>query len=145
MERVLNFKSEAHHYRADACVVWCFDARFSDLLEELIAYRGYKYIDLVKVAGGAKSLASGTGSEQAYILDQVSKSINLHNPKEIILMAHKDCGAYAKQFQNSEDELIFYGAELNEAMKVIEKLLQGVEQKIAIKKYFADFDGLLEA
>ena len=41
-------------------MVWCFDDRFSALLEAYKQKRGFKHIDLVKSAGGAKALAEGS-------------------------------------------------------------------------------------
>ena len=55
MKNILPFRSPKEHYVADACVVWCFDNRFSVLLQAFT--KGVKNIDLVKVAGGAKALA----------------------------------------------------------------------------------------
>ncbi len=95
MNTILSFQSDKTHYTADACIVWCFDDRFSKLLDEYIKQQNFAHVDLVKVAGGAKDLASPDGEHaRAYLLDQIAKSIKLHHTKEIILMMQSDCGAY---------------------------------------------------
>ena len=134
MERVLKKKSEAGHYKADACIVWCFDDRFSPLLESFMREKQFSHIDLIKIAGGAKDLASpADASAREYLLDQIAKSIKLHHAPLVILMAHSECGAY----DGSMDEN-FYIAELKKAANVVKEKFP----EISIESYFADFEGM---
>jgi carbonic anhydrase len=100
MEKVFSFDSPHEYYTADACVVWCFDDRFYKLLKAFGKSKGAKHIDLVKVAGGAKALGvptNGPSPDRAardFLLAQIKTSIRLHGTKRIILMTHRDCGAY---------------------------------------------------
>jgi hypothetical protein len=56
---------------------------------------GVAHPDPIKIAGGAKSLASPEQeSDREFILDQIRKSMQLHGTTRAILMAHSDCGAY---------------------------------------------------
>jgi|SRR3989338_4324330 len=136
MERVLKKKSEAGHYKADACIVWCFDDRFSPLLESFMREKQFSHIDLIKIAGGgAKDLASpADASAREYLLGQVANSIKLHHTPLVILMAHSECGAY----DGSIDEN-FYIAELKKAANVIKEKFP----EISVESYFADFEGIL--
>lgn len=142
MKQVIKFKSDEEHYKADACVVWCFDDRFTGLLGELNQF-GFKHVDLVKVAGGAKGLADEVDGIR-YLEDQVLKSIRLHNTPLVILMIHKECGAYGdlSSVINVDEFLI---DQLKKAKKNLEASLslEGFDL-IGIKTYFADFDGLWE-
>ena len=71
------FESSREHYKADACVVWCFDDRFSDLLEAFKKERGFKRIDVVENCWRRKSarggrvltgLTAGGGPERDFVL-----------------------------------------------------------------------------
>lgn len=143
MERILSDKVSAHHYRADACMVWCFDDRFSGLLKKFIEVKGFKHVDLIKVAGGAKSLASPAGdAEKEYLLDQIAKSIKLHQTPLVVLAVHADCGTYGKSFDNNNADQEFYAGELSRAKETVESFLKQTNAGASVEKYFADFDGL---
>lgn len=132
----LPFKSDKNHYTADACVVWCFDDRFSQLYHEHTKTAGLARVDLVKVAGGAKGLAMPSGDpEHAFVLDQIAKSIKLHHTPKVVLMMHSECGAYG----GTSDET-FYTEELKKARASIAQHFP----TIAVQTVFADFDGLKE-
>lgn len=139
MEKVLAFDSPQGHYTADACVVWCYDDRFYKLLKAFGKAQGFKNIDLVKVAGGAKALAAGASPERDFVLGQIVTSLRLHHAKRVILMLHRDCGAYggSKNFQDAETEQSHYVDQLKAAKDFL-----GKEATVPVDAYFADFDGL---
>lgn len=142
MEKILSYNSSKEHYAADACIVWCFDDRFSGLLVEFIKNREYKNYDLVKVAGGAKSLASPENeAERLFLLKQIRISINLHDAKRVILMCHEDCGAYGgkKEFENNEKEKEKICGDLKEGIHILKNNLP---KEVEVEMIFADFDGI---
>src|SRR4030043_2229889 len=125
-KKIIQFKSSINHYCADACIVWCFDDRFTPLLDEFIKERGYKNYDLVKVAGGAKNLAEPDHeTERLFILKQIRTSINLHNAKLVVLMCHEDCEAYGgeKTFQDRHKEREKLCQDLKEAEHILKNNL----------------------
>lgn len=129
----INFKSPKEHYTADACIVWCFDDRFSGALAELVKVYGFKNFDLVKIAGGAKSLASpDKESEREFVWSQIQKSIKLHHANLVVLMNHSECGAYGQKQTGRED--------LQKAKEYLRLKLPGIE----IKTVFADFEKISE-
>jgi carbonic anhydrase len=138
MEKKIKFRSSTDHYVADACVVWCFDERFSDLLKKFA--KKFKYFDLVKVAGGAKALAGEPSPERDFVLSQVKTSVRLHATKRIALMLHRDCGAYggSKNFPDAGAEKDQQASQLFVAKQFLTSEVPGVPVDI----YFADFDGL---
>lgn len=144
MKKSLDFNSRKDHYTADACVVWCFDDRFYKLLKAFGRQEGWKNIDLVKVAGGAKALAGGPSPDRDFLLNQIKTSIRLHDTKRVVLMTHRDCGAYggSKAFANEEAEREQHEAQLAAAKKFVADELR--DMRIPIAAYFADFDGLYE-
>ena len=95
MRKLFYFDVPREHYQADATVVWCFDDRFSIVLKKFLKRNGIANADVIKVAGGAKSLADpGAETARAFLADQIRASVQLHGSKRVILMLHSDCGAY---------------------------------------------------
>jgi carbonic anhydrase len=141
MKKIISFRCPNGHYIADACVVWCFDDRFSGLLAKF-AKKNFKNFDLVKVAGGAKALTEASSPDQDFVLSEIKKSVRLHGTKRIVLMLHRDCGAYggSKSFAGSGAELEAQTANLAAAKALIQKEAPG----IPVDVFFAEFDGLYE-
>lgn len=74
-----------------AIVVCCMDFRFQKAVYELIKENGLEYgdYDLVSIKGGAGNF------EQ--LREHLVVAKRLHNPQQIILTVHEDCGANATQ------------------------------------------------
>lgn len=144
MRRVLNFTSPREDYIADAAVVWCFDHRFETVFRKLLKRIGVLTGDAIRIAGGAKSLASPEQeSARQFVLDQIQKSIRLHKTSTVVLMVHSDCGAYgglAAFNRDAAKEASHHAAELQHAASFLKEQIPGV----AIKSYFVDFDGVWE-
>ncbi len=132
MNKIISHASNKDHYKADACITWCFDNRFSSALEAFTRQRGYAQVDLIKVAGGAKGLADG-GGDSLYLLDQIAKSIKLHHTPRVVVMAHSECGAYGGSVDPA-----FYECELKKAAGAVSALFPSIE----VEAVFADFDGI---
>lgn len=142
-EHFITFASRKEHYDAEACILWCFDARFSDLYEVFLAenHLPKSNVDLVKVAGGAQALAATSGSDHESLRSQIQKSIRLHHTNRIILMVHIDCGVYggSKAFDHDhKKEWDHHVVELKRAAALIAS--EFPEIKI-IETWIADFDG----
>jgi carbonic anhydrase len=140
MQKTVSFDSPKEHYAADACVVWCFDDRFYQLLKAFGKQEKFKNIDLVKVAGGAKALAGGPSPERDFLLNQIKTSARLHGTTRVILMTHRDCGAYggSKSFADSGAEKNAHEEQLKSAADFTKHEMVG----LSVEAYFADFDGL---
>src|SRR3982750_3687039 len=95
MEKLFHFDAPREKYQCDAAVVWCFDNRFEAGFRKFLKRIGVVNSDPIKIAGGAKSLASpDQEADRAFLLAQIRKSIRLHGAARVILMLHSDCGAY---------------------------------------------------
>lgn len=144
MRRVLNFISPREHYVADAAVVWCFDYRFDAAFRKLLKRIGVITPDAIRIAGGAKSLASlQPESDREFILDQIRKSVRLHQTRTAVLMVHSDCGAYGglRAFNGDpEKEAQHHAADLQRAAAFLKQQIP----ELTVKAYFVDFDGVLE-
>src|SRR4029077_1704842 len=95
MKKVFHFDAPREKYLCDAAVVWCFDNRFELGFRKFLKRIGVVNSDPIKIAGGAKCLASPElESEREFVLEQIRKSMRLHGTRRVILMLHSDCGAY---------------------------------------------------
>ena len=137
-------KLSSKHYVAEAVVLWCYDHRFWPALASVLKKNKIKRFDLISLAGGAKSLASPDKcSDQDFILEQIKKSVRLHQTKKVILTNHLDCGAYggSKKFNNQlSKEEQFHRQELKKAKEVIARKMPNLK----IKTIFIYFDKFKE-
>lgn len=130
------------HYRAQACILWCFDNRFWPALADLVKERGFTSFDPVVVAGGAKNLGGPQEEgDRAFVLKQIGLSIKLHQASRVVLMTHEDCGAFggsAAFAHDSGKEREHHRLVLTAARRAVEERFPGIE----VETYFAAFDGL---
>jgi carbonic anhydrase len=142
MNKVFHFSSPRESYRCDAVVVWCFDHRFHLAFSKYLKRLGVEKPDIVKVAGGAKALASPDNPDQReFVTDQIRTSIRLHGTERIILMLHSDCGAYgglASFGGDAAEEASRQEQELRRAAEYLRQTVPGIE----IQAYFVDFEGI---
>ena len=95
MKKIFHFEALRGRYVCDAAVVWCFDNRFDLGFRKFLKRIEVTYSDPIKIAGGAKCLASPElETDREFVLDQIRKSMQLHGTKRVILMLHFDCGVY---------------------------------------------------
>src|ERR1700746_1745542 len=95
MNKVFHFDAPREKYHCDAAVIWCFDNRFELGFRKFLKRIGVTNSDPIKVAGGAKCLASPElETERQFVLEQIRKSMRLHGPRRLLLRVHSDCGAY---------------------------------------------------
>ena len=146
MKKVFHFDSPREKYQCDAVILWCFDNRFELAFRKFLSRIGVVHSDPVKIAGGAKSLASPEHeTDRDFVLDQIRKSMRLHGTKRAILMLHSDCGAYnglAAGFGGDpRAEAENHPRELRRAAANLRHAIPG----IARSAYFVDFEGVWEA
>jgi hypothetical protein len=133
MEKVFHFDSPPEIYRADACVIACFDARFDLAVRKFLKWRGVVTFDHVKIPGGVKSLAAPErDTDRDFVLRMVRTSMRLHGCGRVLMVAHRECGAYPGA---PADAIIA------DAVRAAE-FLRASEPSLAVECYFADFDGV---
>jgi hypothetical protein len=143
MKKVYHFDVPRGEYRADGAVVWCFDHRFDLAFSKFLRRIGIERPDSIQIAGGAKCLATPEReSDREFVLDQIRKSIRLHQTRLVILMVHSDCGAYgglAGAFKgDARAEARHHQEELRRAAEYLRKAIPGID----IQGYFVDFEGV---
>jgi hypothetical protein len=142
MKKVFHFDAPRDPYHCDAAIVWCFDNRFDLGFRKFLKRIGVANPDPIKIAGGAKSLASPEHeSDRLFVLDQLRTSIRLHGTGRVILMLHSDCGAYGglEAFNGDrEGERRNHRAELERAEASLVAAIPGLN----VESYFVDFEGV---
>lgn len=144
MGLLYTFDTPAGAYRAGACAISCFDARFELVVRKFLKRRGAVPVDHVRVAGGPQALAAPRDpAHREFLLDQIRASVRLHATERVILLAHSDCGACggleafggdtASELAWHRDGLIRAGGIVTEALP-----------ELAVEACFADFHGVWE-
>jgi hypothetical protein len=145
MNKVFHFDAPREKYHCDAAIIWCFDNRFELGFRKFLKRIGVVNSDPIKIAGGAKCLASPElETEREFVLEQIRKSIHLHGTRRVILMLHSDCGAYGGLDAFGGDaaaERVHHHDELRRAAENLASAIPGVE----VSAYFVDFEGVWEA
>jgi len=133
MKKLFHFDTAAEHYKADACVVSCYDARFDLVLRKFLKRRGLNLVDHLKIAGSIKGMASPDNeSDREFLLRMIRISMRLHRPDLVVMVGHADCGAYGGAGADS------IAADLSRAREV----MRSAEPSLPVECYFADFDGI---
>jgi hypothetical protein len=143
VRKLFHFDSPREKYRCDAAVVWCFDNRFELAFRKFLKRIGAWNTDPIKVAGGAKLLASPEHeSDREFLLEQIRKSARLHDTRRVILMVHSDCGAYGgleRRFHgDAQAEARYLRDELRAAMQYLGRVMPAM----TVEGYFVDFEGV---
>ena len=146
MKKVFHFEAPRENYHCDAAILWCFDHRFDLGCRKFLKRIGVANSDPIKVAGGAKCLASPEHeAEREFVLEQIRKSMRLHGTSRVILMVHSDCGAYgglAGGFGgDAQAEAAHHQRELARAAANLLETIPGIE----VQGYFVDFEGVWDA
>ncbi len=142
MKKIFHFEAPRETYICDAAIVWCFDNRFELGFRKFLRKVGVVYSDPIKIAGGAKSLASPKNeTDREFVLDQLRTSIRLHGTRRVILMLHSDCGAYGGLDAFGGDvgrERVHLRDELHLAADVVTRAIP----ELAVETYYVDFEGV---
>jgi carbonic anhydrase len=146
VKKVFHFEAPRENYHCDAAILWCFDHRFDLGFRKFLKRIGVANSDPIKVAGGAKCLASPEHeAEREFVLEQIRKSMRLHGTSRVILMVHSDCGAYgglAGGFGgDAQAEAAHHQRELARAAANLLETIPGIE----VQGYFVDFEGIWDA
>ena len=146
VKKVFHFEAPRENYHCDAAILWCFDHRFDLGFRKFLKRIGVANSDPIKVAGGAKCLASPEHErEREFVLEQIRKSMRLHGTSRVILMVHSDCGAYgglAGGFGgDAQAEAAHHQRELARAAANLLETIPGIE----VQGYFVDFEGIWDA
>jgi hypothetical protein len=146
MKKVFHFDSPRDKYFCDAAILWCFDNRFDLGFRKFLKRIGVANPDPIKIAGGAKVLASPEReTDREFVIEQIRISMRLHGTQRVILMLHSDCGAYggldAGFRGDTAAEAEHHYRELKRAAAALKEAIPGIE----VQGYFVDFEGVWDA
>jgi hypothetical protein len=146
MRKVFHFDAPREKYHCDAAVVWCFDNRFELGFRKFLKRAGIQNIDPIKIAGGAKSLASPESpADREFLLGQLGKSITLHGTPHVILMVHSDCGAYGGLDGHFKGDVAGEAETLRGELMRASEVLKRRFPAVRVSTYFVDFGGVWDA
>jgi len=146
MTKVFHFEAPREKYHCDAAIIWCFDNRFELGFRKFLKKIGVVNSDPIKVAGGAKCLASpDLETEREFVLQQIRKSIHLHGTRRVILMLHSDCGAYGGLDGTFDGDAAGERSLLHDELRRAAANLSRAIPEVEISAYFVDFEGVWEA
>jgi carbonic anhydrase len=131
-------------HKAKACVIACIDFRFQNSVQNFLKDKGYLgKCDTIILARASRDLVKPLEKfHKELILRQIDMSVKLHDPEEIIVIDHQDCGGYA------QDGTIPQGLDLAEDeklhIKYARKAFAILTKKYPDKKiqiFYATLDG----
>ena len=134
-------------HKASTLLISCIDFRLRDEVEQLMEKIGLEdNYDEVVLPGASVSVAGEKYVDWAKAADEVIKvSKDLHKIKQIIILDHKDCGAFKLAFgkdkmANPENEKNAHKDQMGKAIAKIKK--EYPELKIYV--YIMALDGTVE-
>ena len=133
MEKLFHFDTPPEVYKADACVISCYDARFELVLRKFLKRRGLTLVDHLEIAGSIKGLASPDHeADREFMLRMIAISKRLHRPELVVMVGHNECGAYG----GAPPEVVLAD------MRVAAQVVRDADPSLQVESYFADFDGM---
>lgn len=132
LEKVLHFDCPTDVYRADACVISCFDARFDAAMRKFLKRSGILLYDHVKIPASVKPWASDNDADADVLLRALRTSLRLHQPPRVLLFGHSDCGGYP-----GTPDAVVAGD-----VRCAGDFLRRAEPSLCVECYFAAFDGI---
>jgi len=121
-------------------IVMCSDYRFIQVLIDWVNALGLLgKFDLIALPGSQKQ----SQSAEHFFCNALGTLIDLHDPEQVILIAHRDCGAYggSEKFTSWHEEREYYLHDLREASELIQKEFPGV----AVQRFIINCDGFDDA
>ena len=144
LNKIFHFQSERPQYQSGAAIIQCFDQRFQLVFAKYLKRAAIANVDEIKVGGGAKALASPDSErDREFLLDQVRKSIRLHQTKLVILTLHSDCGAYGGLAAFNGDP-VFEAERQERELRCAAACLKSAIPSVDVQGCFADFEGVYE-
>lgn len=116
-------------HKAKACVVTCMDFRFQDKIQSYLEEKGLLgNCDEIIIAGASRDFVTPVEEDDGrYVWKQLGLSVKLHDPDQIIIIDHQDCGGYA------QDGTIAGGQEKENDKNEHEKYLGTLKNKLEEK------------
>lgn len=131
-------------HKAKAVIITCMDFRFHDKIQDFLNNQGYLgHCDEIVIAGASRDFIKPVEADDGkYVWKQLGLSLKLHEPEEIIIIDHQDCGGYA------QDGTIPGGLKMEDDLHKHTDYLQKLQKKLVkecpgkkISFYYAELQG----
>lgn len=126
---------------AEALLLSCMDFR---LVDDIVRYMDARHLtneyDHVVLAGGSLGAVSEKLNWGKTFWDHLDVAIKLHQIKKVIVLDHKDCGAYRVVFERDfkgEEELEIHRKQLN----TLKAAINARHPDLAVELLIMDLDG----
>lgn len=126
-------------HKCDNLVIICMDFRFQDAINDWASGEMISgNYDLVSLAGAQKALLDEDTKET--VLKQIKLSVDLHGTKQIIFIAHQDCGAYGGSgaFADWGEEKKQYIYDMTKAESIVKEMYPDLSVKKVLLTYEGD-------
>lgn len=108
--------------RCRALVISCIDFRVQSAVRAYLEESGLgNDFDLMTVGGVARPFVVNTAGSREFLLHQIDVSRRLHDPCEVVLIPHEDCGTYGgtPAFASRAEEFDRYREDVARATELI--------------------------
>ena len=115
-------------HKCKSLVISCIDYRFVTRIRDYLIIKGLQdSYDLITIPGASLNLLKAK--------DTVATSFKLHDPSEVLIFDHEDCGAYGEDNSEKRHE---------DNLRMAQDLIQKMSSNIYIKTFIAGFEGVKE-
>jgi carbonic anhydrase len=134
-------------HKANNCVITCIDFRLQKAYTEFLeSHNMVGESDIISVAGCSRDIVKPLENwHRDSILRQLELSVKLHDPDNIVLLDHQDCGGYA------QDNTIAQGLSIEEDKKAHAEWGQKAKNLLKerfpykdVQVYYVQLDGKVE-
>lgn len=131
-------------HKAKALIISCIDFRFQLPVQDWLKEKSYLgHCDEVILAGASRDLVKPLEEFQKNSIErQIDLSVKLHDPDEIIVIDHQDCGGYAQDgtIPNGLPEEEDKAKHVEYSQKIKEILNERYPEK-TVKTYYINLNG----
>lgn len=121
-------------------VIQCIDFRFQEAIHDHLRERGLLGdCDIISIDGSARSLVNPNSDEEfSFVLRQIKLASALHGIQKIIVIHHRDCGAYggSRAFENAATEFDRHAHDMKKVREIFHENFPGIH----VDLLFSDID-----
>jgi carbonic anhydrase len=122
----------------NALLIGCSDGRIAGRLDALLTEIGHPDANRLLVPGGLLPFTR-PGSERRVALSYVREIVDVHDVRQVILVAHQECAAYAKALGGlGFDQRELLERDLRKVKTLLETEISGVDVRCYVLPWHED-------
>lgn len=129
---------------AKNCIISCIDFRIQETFYDWLKdTHNLGKSDIIEIAGSTRDIVKPLNEDdKEEILRNIDLSVKLHDPENIILIDHQDCGGYAQDNTISKNLSLEEDKKLHSLfLKQAETILQNLYPNKNVKKLYISLAG----